>query len=97
MIQWASIMLACLCGVLAFFLNEARQDAGKWKEKADVAQSEHGKLKEAFAAREARLNALSRQVAAQRKQLREAMKDENNAKWGAVPVPDAVSGVLKGK
>ena len=97
MIQWAFIMLACLCGALAFFLNEARQDAGKWKEKAEFEQAEHRKLKEAFAAREARLNALSRQVAAQRKQLREAMKDENNAKWGAVPMPDAVSCVLKGK
>ena len=67
----------------------------KWKEKADVAQSEHGKLKEAFAVREARLNALSRQVVAQRKQLREAMKDEKTVEWGSVP--DAVSSVLKGK
>ena len=38
MTQWAFIMLASLCGALAFFLNESRQEGAEWRQKAELAR-----------------------------------------------------------
>ena len=97
MTQWAFIMLASLCGALAFFLNESKQEVSEWRQKAELRSGELTRLKDAFAQREAKLAELTREISRQRKQLKEAMRDEKVAEWGAAPVPDAVGRVLKGE
>lgn len=74
--------------------QEARQDAATWKA---AAQSGEAAVRELAAAeRDATIKALTRDRDEQRRKLREAMRnDEEAGDWGSTPLPPAVLGLFR--
>ena len=77
--------------------QEARQDAATWKAAAQAGESAAKATAEAAAAeRDATIKALTRDRDEQRRKLREAMRnDEEAGDWGATPLPPAVLGLFR--
>lgn len=99
------VCLALLCGLLVLVnqRDAARQDAATWQAGAQAnaaalegMKEDKARLEKALKGRDEELAALKLERDAQRRELREAMRNDKAASdWGGAAVPDAVLRLLK--
>ena len=80
---------------LGWFCHAEHEKTDEWEAKCESAVLLLEKMQMALAEREKRNDGLSKATVQKRKKLREASHEKDVAEWGAVRVPDAVSGMLR--
>ncbi len=93
--KWLVISMAAAILALGWLCHAEHEKACEWEANCAAAQQSLEKMQTALAEREKRNAALSGASAVKRKKLKEASREKDVAEWGAVYVPDAVSGMLR--
>ena len=93
--KWLVIGMAAAILVLGWFCHAEHEKACEWEAKCESAMQSLEKMQEALAEREKRNAGLSKTTVQKRKKLKEASREKDVAEWGAVRVPDVVSGMLR--
>lgn len=105
-----SLGLGGLCAVLAAWLwavnwqlDRTKARAEQWESSAQASQTALAELQrtyqvaaKALQERDHQMTALNKILSAHRRILKELENEKTVADWGRTPVPDAVSGLLKG-
>ncbi len=80
---------------LGWLCHAEHEKACEWEAKCESAVQSLEKMQASLDEREKRNYGLSKAAVQKRKKLREASREKDVAEWGAVRVPDAVSGMLR--
>ncbi len=93
--RWLIVSMVAAILTLGWLCHAEHEKACEWEAKCAAAQQSLEKMQAALSEREKRNAALSGAAAVKRKKLKEASREKDVAAWGAVHVPDAVSGMLR--
>ena len=93
--KWLIVSMAAAILALGWHCHAEHEKACEWEEKCESAMQSLEKMQAALAEREKRNDGLAKATVQKRKKLKEASHEKDVAAWGAVHVPDAVSGMLR--
>ena len=95
MVRGMMVCMAAAILALGWLCHAEHEKATVWEAKCESAVQSLEKMQAAFAEREKRNDGLSKATVQKRKKLKEVSREKDVAEWGAVRVPDAVSGMLR--
>ena len=93
--RWLVVSMAAAILALGWLCHAEHEKACEWEAKCESAVQSLEKMQETLAEREKRNDGLSKAMVQKRRKLKEASREKDVAEWGAVRVPDAVSGMLR--
>ena len=93
--RWLIVSMAAAILALGWLCHAEHEKACQWETKCESAMQSLEKMQASLAEREKRNDGLAKATVQKRKKLREASREKDVAEWGAVRVPDAVSGMLR--
>ena len=93
--RWLIVSMAATILVLGWLCHAEHEKADEWEAKCESAVHPLEKMQASLAEREKRNYGLAKAAAQKRRKLKEASREKDVAEWGAVHVPDAVSGMLR--
>ena len=95
MVRGIVICMTAAILALGWLCHAEHEKACEWEAKCAAAQQSLEKMRCALSEREKRNSGITSATAVKRKKLKEASYEKDVAAWGAVHVPDAVSGMLR--
>lgn len=93
--KWMIVSMTAVILALGWLCHTEHEKAGEWEAKCESAVQSLEKMQASLAEREKRNDGLAKVTVQKRKKLKEASREKDVAEWGAVRVPDAVSGMLR--
>ncbi len=93
--RWLIVSMAAAILALGWLCHAEHEKACEWEAKCESAVHTLENMQASLAEREKRNDGLSKVTVQKRKKLKEASREKDVAEWGAVHVPDAVSGMLR--
>ena len=93
--RWLIVSMAAAILFLGWLCHAEHEKADEWEAKCESAARSLEKMQASLDEREKRNDGLSKATVQKRKKLKEASREKDVAEWGAVRVPDPVSGMLR--
>ena len=95
MLRGMMICMAAAILALGWICHAEHEKARQWEAECASARQSLEKMQKSLAEREKRNDGLAKAAVQKRRKLKEASREKDVAEWGAVRVPDAVSGMLR--
>ena len=93
--RWLVVSMAAAILAMGWLCHAEHEKACEWEAKCESAARSLEKMQVSLAEREKRNDGLSKAMVQKRRKLKEASREKDVAEWGAVRVPDSVSGMLR--